>query len=108
MPGGNALGRAALGARRDSSSKKRKPASTDSDSEDSDAAVQQHEKRQALAGRKGIAKELARGSLFRKAIKRQITEQKSKHDNHFQELAEVRNSYQVFYVSHILVGHHHD
>jgi hypothetical protein len=45
MPSGNALGHAAIGAKRDSSSKKRKSSSTVSNSEDSDVAVQRHEKR---------------------------------------------------------------
>ncbi len=39
MPSGNALGHAALGAKRDSGSKKLKSSSTDSDSEDSDVAL---------------------------------------------------------------------
>ncbi len=92
MPGGNALGRAALSAKRDSASKKRKQQSTDSDSEDSEALVERLEKRQR---EKALQKDLQSDRDAEKAINRQIAAQKSKNDKQMQELAELRNSYPV-------------
>jgi hypothetical protein len=79
-------------------SKKRKSSSTDSDSEDSDVAVQLHEKRQR---QKALLKSLQDDcdSENLKVFRRQITEQKSKNEKQLTELAKVRNSYQVFYIS---------
>ena len=75
MPGGNALGCAAISAKRDSASKKRKSQATDSESEDSDALVERLEKRQR---EKALQKELQADRDSEKAINRQIAAQKSK------------------------------
>ena len=73
MPGGNALGRAALSAKKDSDRKKRKPASTDSDSEDSDAVVERLDKRQRHCKRTckriAIQKRQSIGRLLRRKAK---------------------------------------
>ena len=105
MPGGNALGRAALSAKKDSASKKRKPASTDSDSEDSDAIIARLDKRKR---EKELAKDLQADRDSEKAINRQIAAQKSKNDKQMQELAELRNSYPVLirFISSCYVSHH--
>ena len=105
MPGGNALGRAALSAKRDSASKKRKPQSTDSDSEDSDALVERLDKRQR---EKALQKDLQADRDSEKAINWQIAAQKSKNDKQMQELAELRNSYPVLirFTSSCYVSHH--
>ncbi len=105
MPGGNALGRAALSTKKDSDRKKRKPASTDSDSEDSDAFVERLDKRQR---EKALQKDLQADRDSEKAINRQIAAQKSKNDKQMQELAELRNSYPVWirFTSSFYVSHH--
>ena len=102
MPGGHALGRAALSAKKDSHRKKSKPAS--SDSEDSDALAERLEKRQR---EKALQKDLQADRDSEKAISQQIAVQKSKNDKQLQELAKLRNSYPVWtrfttscYVSH--------
>ena len=105
MPGGNALGRAALGAKRDSVSKKRKSQATDSESEDSDSLLERLEKRQR---EKALQKDLQADRDSEKAINRQIAAQKSKNDKQMQELAELRNSYPVLirFTSSCYVSHH--
>jgi len=104
MRGGNALGRAALSAKKDSARKKSKPAFSASESEDSDALTDRLEKRQR---EKELQKALQADRDSEKAISRQIAVQKSKNDKQMQELAELRNSYPVWirfttscYVSH--------
>jgi predicted nucleic acid-binding Zn-ribbon protein len=104
MRGGNALGRAALSAKKDSARKKSMPASSASESEDSDALTDRLEKRQR---EKELQKALQADRDSEKAISRQIAVQKSKNDKQMQELAELRNSYPVWirfttscYVSH--------
>ena len=85
--------------------KKRKPASPDSDSEDSDALVERLEKRQR---EKALQKDLQADRDSEKAINRQIAAQKSKNDKQMQELAELRNSYPVWIrvTSSCYVSHH--
>ena len=63
MRGGNALGRAALSAKKDSDRKKSKPVASDSDSEDSDALAERLDKRQR---EKALQKGPASGLRFRK------------------------------------------
>ena len=105
MPGGNALGHAAISAKRDSASKKRKSQATDSDSEDSDALVERFEKRQR---EKALQKDLQSDRDAERAINQQIAAQKSKNDKQMQELAELRNSYPVLirFTSSCYVSHH--
>ena len=104
MRSGNALGRAAHCAKKDSARKKSKAVDSDSDSEDSDALAERLEKRQR---EKALQKDLQADRDSEKAISRQIAVQKSKNDKQLQELAELRNSYPVWtrfttscYVSH--------
>jgi len=104
MRSGNALGRAAHCAKKDSARKKSKAAESVSDSEDSDAIAERLDKRQR---EKELQRALQADRDSEKAISRQIAVQKSKNDKQLQELAELRNSYPVWirfttscYVSH--------
>ena len=99
------MGRAVVGAKRDSVSKKRKSQATDSESEDSDALAERLERRQR---EKALQKELQADRDSEKAINRQIAAQKSKNDKQMQELAELRNSYPVLirFTSSCYVSHH--
>ena len=83
MPG-NSVGRAVVGAKRDSVSKKRKSQATDSESEDSDSLLERLEKKQR---EKALQKDLQADRDSEKAINRQIAAQKSKNDKQMQELA---------------------
>jgi hypothetical protein len=105
MRSGRALGRAALTAKKDADRKKSKQVASDSDSEDSDALAERHDKRQR---EKALQKDLQADRDSEKAINRQIAAQKSKNDKQMQELAELRNSYPVWirFTSSCYVSHH--
>ena len=99
------MGRAVVGAKRDSVSQKRKSQAPDSESEDSDSLIERLEKKQR---EKALQKDLQADRDSEKAINRQIAAQKSKNDKQMQELAELRNSYPVLirFTSSCYVSHH--